>query len=288
VISAKQIVQTLSEDGVDFDTFYASAYESDESTGGWMPLESAPRYNNPFGKKCDTNDNDEIVFNIPPPEEDKVSRRIDIKLFRRPKVPPQELREATVDYIDDMDKLTIDQEIVEHSSDALMAISKSVPGGKLEIDGYFGIGILQPKTEQNVGTLWRSAFQLGASVLYTIGGRYKTSSSDTLNVPARIPMIELDDWSSFAEWAAPKGAVWVAIEMGGIPLKEFKHPRNAIYILGSEDHGVPKSILRNCREVVSLESEQYGSYNVAVAGSLVMYDRMMKQKQVEQKRKDEK
>ena len=279
VISAKQIVQTLSEDGVDFDIFYACAYESDESMGGWMPLESAPRYNNPFGKKCDTNDNDEIVFNIPPPEEDKVSRRIDIKLFRRPRISRQQLREATVDSIDD---------IVEHSSDALMAISKSVPGGKLEIDGYFGIGILQPKTEQNVGTLWRSAFQLGASVLYTIGGRYKTSSSDTLNVPARIPMIELDDWSSFAEWAAPKGAVWVAIEMGGTPLKEFKHPRNAIYILGSEDHGVPKSILRNCREVVSLESEQYGSYNVAVAGSLVMYDRMMKQKQEEQERKDKK
>ena len=50
----------------------------------------------------------------------------------------------------------------------------------------------------------------------------------------------------------------------------------AIYILGSEDHGVPKSVLRSCREVVSLEAEEYGSYNVAVAGSLVMYDRMMK------------
>ena len=50
----------------------------------------------------------------------------------------------------------------------------------------------------------------------------------------------------------------------------------AIYILGSEDHGVPKSVLRSCREVISLEAEEYGSYNVAVAGSLVMYDRMMK------------
>jgi tRNA G18 (ribose-2'-O)-methylase SpoU len=113
-------------------------------------------------------------------------------------------------------------------------------------------------------------------VLYTIGGRYKSHSADTLNVPARIPLIELDDWNSFAMWAAPKAAVWVAIEMGGTPLSDFVHPRNAIYILGSEDHGVPKSVIRGCREVVSLDSELYGSYNVAVAGSIVMYDRMTK------------
>lgn len=49
--------------------------------------------------------------------------------------------------------------------------------------------------------------------------------------------MELDDWNSFAEWAAPKGAVWVVVEMGGTPLEEFVHPRNAIYVLGSEDHG---------------------------------------------------
>eukprot|EP00986_Skeletonema_menzelii_P002397 scaffold648_cov131-Skeletonema_menzelii.AAC.2 len=287
IVSANQIVQTLSEDGVDFDTFYACAYESDESSGGWRPLESAPRYINPFTKSVDSIHNEPVVFNIPSSEDDKISRRIDIKLFRRPKVP--ELRE-TVDTIDSLDIVKLLDEdntnhTKEHSSDALMAIDAAIPGGKVAIDGYFGIGIISPKTEQNVGTLWRSAYQLGASVLYTIGGRYKSSSSDTLNVPARIPLIELDDWNSFAEWAAPKAAVWVAIEMGGTPLSEFKHPRNAIYILGSEDHGVPKSVLRGCRQVVSLESEQYGSYNVAVAGSLVMYDRMMKQKNAQKEGK---
>jgi tRNA(Leu) C34 or U34 (ribose-2'-O)-methylase TrmL len=284
IVTAKQIVQTLSEDGVDFDTFYACAYESEESSGGWMPLESAPRYTNPFSRSGDDSDENKVVtFKVPSPEDDKVARRIDIKLFRRPKMP--ELRE-TIETIDslDIDKIVSDQEsAIEHTSDALMAISSAVPGGKLAIDGYFGIGIIAPKTEQNVGTLWRSAYQLGASVLYTIGGRYKSSSTDTLNVPARIPLIELDDWNSFAEWAAPKAAVWVAIEMGGTPLSQFKHPRIAIYILGSEDHGIPKNVLRGCREVVSLESEQYGSYNVAVAGSLVMYDRMMKQKHAQKK-----
>ena len=67
--------------------------------------------------------------------------------------------------------------------------------------------------------------------------------------------------------------------MGGVPLSQFKHPRNAIYILGSEDHGVPKNVLRACREVVSLEAVEYASYKVAVAGSIVMYDRMVKMRE---------
>ena len=37
---------------------------------------------------------------------------------------------------------------------------------------YFEIGIFHTKTEQNVGTLWRSAFQLGAAGVFTIGKRY--------------------------------------------------------------------------------------------------------------------
>lgn len=118
-------------------------------------------------------------------------------------------------------------------------------------------------------------------MLYAIGGRYGAASADTLNAPARLPLIECDDWSSFAEQAAPRGAVWVAVETGGTPLAEYEHPRNAVYILGSEDHGVPTSVLRGCREVVSLESEEYGSYNVAVAGSIVMYDRLVKQRRAE-------
>ena len=139
--------------------------------------------------------------------------------------------------------------------------------------------MFNPKTCENVGTLWRSAYQLNASILYTIGSRYKVSKTDTFNVPSRIPLIECNDWTTFVEHSAPKGAVWVIIEMGGIPLNEFVYPRNnAIYILGSEDHGIPKSIIRDCQEIVSLEAINYGSYNVAIAGSLVMYDRMIKMK----------
>ena len=64
--------------------------------------------------------------------------------------------------------------------------------------------------------------------------------------------------------------------MGGTPLAEFEHPHNAVYILGSEDAGLPPSILSACHEVVSIPSERYSSYNVASAGSIVLYDRLAK------------
>ena len=38
--------------------------------------------------------------------------------------------------------------------------------------GYFEIGIYRTKCDANVGTLWRSSFQLGASGIFTIGKRF--------------------------------------------------------------------------------------------------------------------
>ena len=71
--------------------------------------------------------------------------------------------------------------------------------------------------------------------------------------------------------AAPYNTPWVAVEMGGVPLASFEHPERAIYLLGAEDHGLPPAIVRQCSHVVSLEAARTPSYNVAVAGSLVMY-----------------
>lgn len=260
-ITIPQLMATLLQDGVDLDTFYACAYETELSDGGWMPLEKGGRWHNPFSVDGSWKDEEKDTGLSFPTERDGAassSMRIDIKLFRRPR--------PSNNYSP------------EYSRDAYTAISSSIPSGHMPISGYFGLAILQPKTSSNIGTLLRSSYQLGASILYTIGGRYKHHSADTLNVPARIPLIELNDWNAFVE-SAPKSAVWVVIEMGGTPLSQFQHPRNAIYILGSEDHGVPKCVLRGCQEVVSLEAEGYGSYNVAVAGSIVMYDRMVKMRE---------
>mmetsp|Transcript_6573 Transcript_6573/g.11571 ORF Transcript_6573/g.11571 Transcript_6573/m.11571 type:complete len:87 (-) Transcript_6573:57-317(-) len=64
--------------------------------------------------------------------------------------------------------------------------------------------------------------------------------------------------------------------MGGEPLETFTHPERAVYLLGSEDTGVPESVLLAAHHHVALPSVRYESFNVAMAGSIVMYDRLAK------------
>jgi tRNA(Leu) C34 or U34 (ribose-2'-O)-methylase TrmL len=143
--------------------------------------------------------------------------------------------------------------------------------------GYFGVGVVKPKHEENVGTLWRSAWQMGADFIFTVSARFKYEASDTTQAHKRLPMYAHEDWASFAR-SAPRGAVWVAIEMGGVPLQDFAHPPRAVYVLGSEDNGLNRPIVEACQCHVALPHwmGRSASYNVAMAGTMVMYDRMLK------------
>jgi tRNA G18 (ribose-2'-O)-methylase SpoU len=80
--------------------------------------------------------------------------------------------------------------------------------------------------------------------------------------------------------SSPRGAVWVAIEMGSgsVPLQDFVHPPRAVYFLGSEDNGLNRPIVEACHCHVSLPKwvGRSASYNVAAAGTVVMYDRLAK------------
>lgn len=138
---------------------------------------------------------------------------------------------------------------------------------------YFEIGIYQSKTVDNLGTLWRTAYQLGAAGVFTIGRRYKNQPSDPFKVPRHLPLRNFENFDQFLG-ARPSGALLVGVEQGGTPLSQFDHPPQAVYLLGAEDFGLPASVLDKCNTVVSLEAMIKSSYNVAVAGSIVMYDRV--------------
>lgn len=141
--------------------------------------------------------------------------------------------------------------------------------------GYFEIGIVNGKTPANLGTLWRSAYQLGAAGIFTIGRRYKPQASDTTQAWRHVPLRTHLTFDAFLA-AQPRSCPVVAVEMGGLPLTRFTHPERAIYLLGAEDGGIPPGLLQQCQFVVSLPACRSESYNVAVAGSLVMFDRQTK------------
>ena len=146
--------------------------------------------------------------------------------------------------------------------------------------GYFGIGIYHAKKEVNLGTLWRSAYQLGAAFIFTIGDRYHKQHSDTTAAYRHIPLHSYASWEAF-ESARVYDCPLIGIEMGGQGLNTFKHPERAIYLLGAEDNGLPPEIQARCQFVVALDAVRIASYNVSTAGAIVMYDRMNKAKAVQ-------
>lgn len=137
---------------------------------------------------------------------------------------------------------------------------------------YFEIGIYGWKEKENIGTLWRSAYQLGAAGIFLIGNKYNIQPTDTYKSYRHIPLREYADFDSFLEHI-PRKAQLICVEQNGTPLQSFKHPKQAIYLLGPEDFGLPKEVLAKAAQVISLESVNANSYNVAVTGSIVMYHR---------------
>lgn len=140
--------------------------------------------------------------------------------------------------------------------------------------GYYGIGIYETKEETNIGTLWRSAQNFGADYIFTIGKRYKKQRTDTCKTWRNIPLFHYENWNDFQNHL-PKDCELVFIEQteDSKDLKEFIHPKQAVYILGAEDKGIPNELMFGHRKV---EIDSPMCLNVAVAGSIVMYDRNCK------------
>lgn len=141
--------------------------------------------------------------------------------------------------------------------------------------GYFGIGIIYGKNSENVGTLWRSAAILGADFIFTVGRRYQKQCSDTMKTLRHIPLYHYTDAEDFFKHV-PYDCPVVAVELDekSIPLERYCHRERCIYLLGAEDNGTPFGVLSRCKEIVQIPGDY--CLNVAVAGSIVMYDRAAK------------
>lgn len=140
--------------------------------------------------------------------------------------------------------------------------------------GYFGIGIMNPKTEMNVGSLWRSSNILGASFIFTIGKRIPKQASDTMRTCNSIPFYYYETFEDFYK-ALPYDCRLVGIELDkrSVKVENYKHVDRCVYLLGAEDSGITTEARNKCHQLVQLP---IGNYNVANAGSIIMYDRYLK------------
>lgn len=142
--------------------------------------------------------------------------------------------------------------------------------------GFASIGLDNPKSPLNVGSVLRAAGCYHAAMV-AIGGprpkRYmRRMITDTQKAYRHIPVLCGENLRDFI----PFDTVPVAVDLieGATPLFEYKHPERAFYIFGAEDQTLGVRITSWCRDVVYIPTAH--CMNLAATVNVVLYDRMVK------------
>jgi tRNA G18 (ribose-2'-O)-methylase SpoU len=141
--------------------------------------------------------------------------------------------------------------------------------------GYFGIGVEGVSKPANVGALLRTAHAFGAAFCFSIGAGWDARGSraaDTADTPSHVPLWRFADLDALS---LPQGCVLVGVELleEATDLPSFRHPLDAAYVLGPERSGLSPALLGRCRHVIRIPTRF--ALNLAVAGALVLYDRLL-------------
>ncbi len=141
------------------------------------------------------------------------------------------------------------------------------------VRGYFGIGVERVSKPLNLGNLIRSAHAFGASFVFTLDAQPHAlkAASDTSKAPGHVPLYS---WQGVDDMALPEGCRLVGVELldEAVDLPSFRHPLQAAYVLGPERGALSDALLERCDHVVRIPSSF--CLNVAMAGAIVMYDRV--------------
>jgi tRNA(Leu) C34 or U34 (ribose-2'-O)-methylase TrmL len=143
--------------------------------------------------------------------------------------------------------------------------------------GYAAIGLVNPKSRENVGSALRAAGCYDASLLVIGGSRpdyyMGRIATDTQKAYRNIPTLRVKDVFD----ALPYDCVPIAVDL--LPdarnLIDFTHPERAFYIFGPEDGTLGKSITDRCKFSVQIPTAY--CMNLAATVNVVLYDRLAKQ-----------
>jgi tRNA(Leu) C34 or U34 (ribose-2'-O)-methylase TrmL len=139
--------------------------------------------------------------------------------------------------------------------------------------GFAAIGLFNPKTTHNVGSVLRAAGCYGVSLVAKTGQRYRNAPTDTMKDFRHLPLLQVEDLFE----VIPYDCVPVAVDLidGAQSLPEYKHPERAFYIFGPEDGTLGKAITDRCRDKVYVPTN--GCMNLAATVNVILYDRLAKQ-----------
>lgn len=146
----------------------------------------------------------------------------------------------------------------------------------MTVKGFAAVALHRPKSDGNIGGAVRAAGVFGAK-LVVIGAprgdmRGRIERTDPRSTHRNIPIQWIEDVFS----AKPHDCKTIAVEIvdWAVELPKFEHPERAYYIFGSEDVGLPPTMVGMCDHVVRIPA---GSLNLSAAVNVVLYDRIAKQ-----------
>ncbi len=147
------------------------------------------------------------------------------------------------------------------------------------------IGLTNPKSTSNVGSVMRAAGCYGVDqVLYT-GRRYDRAAklaTDTKKVRIDISLDNVESLGlSCLTQAFDKDIKIVCVDLvkGATPLPAFKHPEKALYIFGPEDNTISQEVIDKADHVVFVPT--IGCMNLAASVNVLLYDRLAKSEKAE-------
>lgn len=137
--------------------------------------------------------------------------------------------------------------------------------------GICAVGLMQPKTNLNVGSVLRAGGAFGVKMVAVEGERYRKAPTDCTKQYRHIPIVQ-----GRLRELVPYDCVPVAVDLinGAKSLHSYQHPERAFYVFGPEDGTLGKDVLEWCRDVIYIPTT--GCLNLAGAVNVVLYDRTKK------------
>jgi tRNA G18 (ribose-2'-O)-methylase SpoU len=141
--------------------------------------------------------------------------------------------------------------------------------------GYFGLGVEGISKPMNLGAMLRTAHAFNASFAFSIDALFNVQEVLASDTSVAFNSLPLQLYPTLDEFKLPFGCRLIGIEIteDAVDLPSFTHPLAAAYVLGPERDSLSPALQARCDFIVKIPTKF--CVNLAVAGAIVMYDRMI-------------
>ncbi|MFT7234509.1 MAG: tRNA(Leu) C34 or U34 (ribose-2'-O)-methylase TrmL [Methylophagaceae bacterium] len=141
------------------------------------------------------------------------------------------------------------------------------------------LGLVNPKSPDNVGSVLRAAANYGVDKVFYTGDRYPRAierKARTVDMGRKVSKDVLITRKDCLISVAIENMRIVCVEfaLNAIPLPEYKHSENALYIFGPEDGSIDQTIIDRADDVVYVPT--VGCMNLSASVNVLLYDRLLK------------